>query len=388
VVILQTGLGIFQSRVLRTSLNTKTWNFFPILILDFFKSKIYRVSFFWTPNFSFHAAKLLYTRSFMDRTILERLVKEQGLSEGGLKRPKHDAAAARSTGSLVSLETKATTSSPSQWQYCVMECISPMTTRPHFGASDATTSISPLGIKITGIGIPPLPSRLRSQSLGSHSALRVESQSLIRQSDPAYVSYGSNGTKSAIIQALEQPMMESNVIATDGSVEAVTLTDFDPPSPLCTSAAAPSDNGAGILLHVLYGLINATMVLPITMSFGSIIYRDDAFVPYRPVLVKLVIASGVVHQLCFTTFSTLPFCVGQVQDAGLIFLSVMASNIVSYCRAQNSDEATLLANVTVGLSVATALLGCGLLLVGHWRWAQYMQLLPTWYVEPRVWVTA
>jgi sulfate permease, SulP family len=185
-------------------------------------------------------------------------------------------------------------------------------------------------------------------------------------------------------------MMKSKTVATDSSINAVTAFNELKSSSVCSSAAVPSveipsshqqSDGAGIVMHVLYGLINATMVLPITMSFGSIIYRDDAFAPYRPVLVKLVIASGVIHQLCFTTFSTLPFCVGQVQDAGLIFLSVMASNIVSYCHAQNSDEATLLATVTVGLSVATALLGCGLLLVGHWRWAQYMQLLPTWYVE-------
>jgi len=127
---------------------------------------------------------------------------------------------------------------------------------------------------------------------------------------------------------------------------------------------------------VMYGLINATIVLPVLMSFGSIIYRDQAFAPYMPVLVKLTLVSGIVHQLCFSTFSTLPFAVGQVQDAGLIFLSSMASFIVQYCK--DYDDVSMLATVTVGLSLCTALLGVGLVLVGYLKLAQYVQRLPTW----------
>lgn len=130
---------------------------------------------------------------------------------------------------------------------------------------------------------------------------------------------------------------------------------------------------------MVYGSINAIIVLPILMSFGSIIYRDDAFAPYMPVLIKLTLVSGVVHQLCFSTLSSLPFAVGQVQDAGLIFLSSMASAMVQYCRAQGHDEETMLATVTVGLAIATALLGVGLVLVGYLRLAQYVKHLPTRY---------
>jgi len=115
-----------------------------------------------------------------------------------------------------------------------------------------------------------------------------------------------------------------------------------------------------------------------------------------PVLVRLTMVSGIVHQLCFSTFSSLPFAVGQVQDAGLIFLSGMASYLVQVCRQQPSgrnydhspdetttiteDDQAMLATVVVGLSLCTALLGLGLVAIGRLRLAQYVQMLPTRYV--------
>ena len=137
------------------------------------------------------------------------------------------------------------------------------------------------------------------------------------------------------------------------------------------------DTGNPIWVSVLYGVINATIVLPVLMSFGSIIYRDQVFSPYMPVLIKLTVVSGMVHQVCFSTFSTLPFAVGQVQDAGLIFLSSMARSIAQYCQDHEKDDEALLATVTIGLGIATALLGFGLVLVGKLGLAKYVQMLPT-----------
>lgn len=128
---------------------------------------------------------------------------------------------------------------------------------------------------------------------------------------------------------------------------------------------------------VLYGLINATIVLPVLLAFGAIIYRDQAFAPYMPVLMKLTLVSGMVHQLCFSTFSTLPFAVGQVQDTGLIFLSGMASAIVQYCQVHGLGDEVMLATATIGLALCTALLGVGLVVCGKLRLAQYVQMLPT-----------
>jgi hypothetical protein len=79
-------------------------------------------------------------------------------------------------------------------------------------------------------------------------------------------------------------------------------------SPKMSSSTPPQHP---IRICILYGMINATIVLPVLMSFASIIYRDDAFRPYMGQLTTLTIVSGIVHQLCFSTFSTLPFAVGQ-----------------------------------------------------------------------------
>ena len=67
------------------------------------------------------------------------------------------------------------------------------------------------------------------------------------------------------------------------------------------------------------------------ISFASIIFRHPTF--HRDAatyarLVKLVLFSSAVHQTVFVTTSSLVFAVGQVQDAGLIFLSSMANQVV------------------------------------------------------------
>lgn len=128
---------------------------------------------------------------------------------------------------------------------------------------------------------------------------------------------------------------------------------------------------------ILYGIINTVIVLPVLMSFGSIIYHDDFFKPYMPVLVRITVISGIVHQLSFSTFSTLPFSVGQVQDAGLLFLSTMASNIVKYCKNDGRNDEEILATTLIGLSLFTAILGLSLVLIGRLRLASYVEYLPT-----------
>lgn len=131
------------------------------------------------------------------------------------------------------------------------------------------------------------------------------------------------------------------------------------------------------LVSVMYGVVNAVIVLPVLMSFGNIIFHDEFFRPYLPVLVKLTVISGIVHQMCFSMFSTLPFAVGSVQDAGLIFLSTIASNIVRYCQEKGYENQVTLATTLVGLSLFTACLGTGLIVIGRLRLAQYVQKLPT-----------
>lgn len=137
-----------------------------------------------------------------------------------------------------------------------------------------------------------------------------------------------------------------------------------------------SKESTPIGLSITYGIIQAVMLLPVMMSFGNIIYHDPAFRPYLPVLVKLAVISSAVHQLTFTTKSSLPFAVGQVQDAGLIFLSAMASSMVEICRSKGLDDSHLLATVTIGLGLYTALLGIALVVIGWFNLANYVRYLP------------
>ena len=67
----------------------------------------------------------------------------------------------------------------------------------------------------------------------------------------------------------------------------------------------------------------------------------------------------------------------MVQDAGLIFLSAMARNMVSILKAMGADDASILATVTVGLLSSTLVLGCALLLIGKLWLASHCQLLPS-----------
>ena len=145
--------------------------------------------------------------------------------------------------------------------------------------------------------------------------------------------------------------------------------------PLETVSKKEEKNPAWVCF--MYGMINATIVIPVVMSFGGVIYKNGAFAPYAPVLIKLTMVSGVIHQLCFSSLSSLPFAVGSVQDAGLIFLSSMATDMVDYCRSRGYDDEVMLATVTIGLSAATATLGFGLIVVGKLRLAGYVQMLPT-----------
>ena len=244
----------------------------------------------------------------------------------------------------------------------------PMTTRPYFERPHAVLR------------------KTRSRSLGSY----LEGP----PSDPVFLEelrkkYSISGSQLQPFDGVPVQMEGPSLIA-----QPQILTRYETPplslspkpspsrslsrsSPKITARRHSHKEETSVLTSFIYGMINATIVLPVLMSFSSIIYRDQAFLPYSNVLVKLTLASGIVHQLCFSTFSSLPFAVGQVQDAGLIFLSSMASNIVKYCRDRKLDDEAILATSTVGLSLCTGLLGVALVGIGKLRLAQYVQLLPT-----------
>jgi SulP family sulfate permease len=141
---------------------------------------------------------------------------------------------------------------------------------------------------------------------------------------------------------------------------------------LGTSPSSRALNGDNPFMAVVYGLVNVSVSIPCLYGYAGIIYRDPQFQESLPDLAKLVILSSAVHQLVFSLKSSLPFAVAQVQDAGLIFLSSMATTIAR--NTQSREEAV--ATTVVCLSLATAALGLCVWLVGRFRLANIVTLIP------------
>ena len=121
------------------------------------------------------------------------------------------------------------------------------------------------------------------------------------------------------------------------------------------------------------------MCVPCLYGYASVIFSHEVYQPHINALSKLVILSSVVHQFCFTIFSSLPFSIGQVQDAGLIFLSAMSHQIATeILKDGNSEEivAEVLSTTIVLLGLSTALLGVVLILGGKFRVADAVAYLP------------
>eukprot|EP00808_Paulinella_micropora_P021595 g4561.t1 len=142
----------------------------------------------------------------------------------------------------------------------------------------------------------------------------------------------------------------------------------------------PQDNKPDYVMALAIGIVNSIILVPVLVGFAHIIFRDAAFEPYMGLLTKAVLLSSTVHQIVFTSRSSLYFAIGQVQDAGLIFLCAMSSGIAEQWREDGGETAypgkSLISTVTVGLGCFTALLGLTVVATGILGLAQYVQLLP------------
>ena len=158
-----------------------------------------------------------------------------------------------------------------------------------------------------------------------------------------------------------------------------------------------------------YGVVNAVLGIPSLYGYAAVIFSNAAFAPVAGALSKAVVLSSAVHQAVFTCRSTLPFArrprgrglsdrgdaaaaprslaaaprpprpiargakgpflrqaIGQVQDAGLIFLSKMAT-IVATRLGDDAATADVAATALAGLCGGTCLLGFVLVGVGRAR---------------------
>lgn len=72
----------------------------------------------------------------------------------------------------------------------------------------------------------------------------------------------------------------------------------------------------------------------------------------------------------------MPFAIGTVQDAGLIFLSSMANTIANQMLDDGESEEAILSTTLVLLSLGTALLGVVLIVIGKCKLANAVSYLP------------
>eukprot|EP00039_Didymoeca_costata_P003399 m.67402 g.67402 ORF g.67402 m.67402 type:complete len:1011 (+) comp11886_c0_seq2:196-3228(+) len=128
-------------------------------------------------------------------------------------------------------------------------------------------------------------------------------------------------------------------------------------------------------IAVLFGFLNSIVLIPTLVAYAQIVFRDDFYGPYRPVLTKLLLASSILHQIVFTSLSSMRFAVGQVDDAAIIFLSRMATIIADILKDDCEPE-EVLATTLVWLSIATTALGISLWITGRLRLAGMVQYIP------------
>ncbi|KAF4323304.1 hypothetical protein BBO99_00003346 [Phytophthora kernoviae] len=172
------------------------------------------------------------------------------------------------------------------------------------------------------------------------------------------------------------------------SVVSITQRKTDIGSPSRALLVSPNENAAslkrkddntGKAAHLtnafMYGIINSILTIPTMYGYAVILFSHPNFADFMPALSKLVMFSSVIHQLMFTLLSSLPFSIGQVQDAGLIFLSTMATSI---CDSLGEDElvGAKVTTTIVTLGIATALLGVCLVVMGQFKLAALASYLP------------
>ena len=116
------------------------------------------------------------------------------------------------------------------------------------------------------------------------------------------------------------PNKPSPIVVSPPSLNINNDMNNDITSPLMTSNSTNIVNSTqtketNYLLAIIYGIVNTILTVPCMYGYALIIFSDPFFAPHLPMLCKLVLFSSAVHQIVFSISSTLPFAIGQVQDA-------------------------------------------------------------------------
>jgi hypothetical protein len=166
-------------------------------------------------------------------------------------------------------------------------------------------------------------------------------------------------------------------------------------------AAQPSVNNKSwseqVAYSTVFALVNVIIGLPCLYGYATVIFHHSVYVPYWSAISKLIICSSLLFQLIFTCCSALPFVIGAVQDAGLVYLSHMATTIaviILQDDVRNDDNvdqtndiydddgvtansaSVVLSTALVLLPLGTVVVGAIMILLGYFRFAEYIKLLP------------
>jgi SulP family sulfate permease len=140
-----------------------------------------------------------------------------------------------------------------------------------------------------------------------------------------------------------------------------------------------STNGpkkGGFFYYIVYAMVNVIISVPGLYGYAAVIFNHEAYNDHMNALSKLVIFSSLMHQLGFCLFSSLPFAIGTVQDAGLIFLSAMSNIVAKEILANGGTVEEVVSTTLVILAMSTACLGLALVAMGKFRLADIVSYLP------------
>ena len=152
---------------------------------------------------------------------------------------------------------------------------------------------------------------------------------------------------------------------------------YDDTSLRSLKLAAPISSQISMLFSYLtYAFVNIIVSVPSLYGYAAVIFNNNAFNDHMNALSKLVILSSCVHQLAFALFSTLPFAIGTVQDAGLLFLSAMANIIANTILEDGGTIEEIISTTCVLLPLGTALLGLVLVFMGKYKLADGTNCFP------------
>jgi SulP family sulfate permease len=121
-------------------------------------------------------------------------------------------------------------------------------------------------------------------------------------------------------------------------------------------------------------VVQAILAIPVMYGYAAIVFSDPIYRSFMPSLAKLMLFSSIVHSISFCVLSTIPFAIGLVQDAGLIFLSKIATDIAM--RMDGESPEAIVATSLVVIAVGTAALGLVLVLIGRAKLAKFVSFLP------------